>query len=47
MTKIFGGINWHNTGFICIYFAPFARLAHDQSYTAAYTELLEDLRGNM
>lgn len=47
MTKISEGINWHNTGFIFIYFTPFAKLAHDQSNTAAYTELLEDLRGGM
>jgi len=47
MTKIFGGINRHHTGFIFIYFAPFAKLAHGQSYTAAYTELFKDLRGGM
>lgn len=28
-------------------FAPLAKLAHEQSYTAAYIELLEDLRGCM
>lgn len=46
LMKIFGGINWHNTGFIFIYFAPFA-VSRDQSYTAAHTVLLEDLRGRM
>lgn len=46
-TKIAGGIKGHNTGFTFIYFASFAKLAHDQGYTAAYNELLEDLRGGM